>query len=77
MSIISPYLFTQIQRAVQALEPLRSGKQLISAGDLAILDVDWDKWHAQWVKRKRIFETCVSFWIKSSLSSPFSRHVHG
>ncbi|KIJ51533.1 hypothetical protein M422DRAFT_224227 [Sphaerobolus stellatus SS14] len=37
------------------LEPLRSGQPMITAEELAQLDVDWQKWRGEWVSRRKIF----------------------
>jgi len=41
------------------LQPLRSGAPLISAEELALVDTEWTKWRAEWIKRKKVFTT---FW---------------
>ncbi|KAI0039642.1 TBPIP-domain-containing protein [Auriscalpium vulgare] len=49
------------------LTPLRNGTPLISAADLALLDTDWLKLRAEWVRRKKVF---LNFWalVADSLS---------
>ncbi|KAF8893902.1 TBPIP-domain-containing protein [Infundibulicybe gibba] len=39
--------------------PLRSGAPPISPADLAQIDMDWIKWRAEWIRRKKVFMT---FW---------------
>ncbi|EIN14573.1 TBPIP-domain-containing protein [Punctularia strigosozonata HHB-11173 SS5] len=46
-----------IQRGLNVLAPLRSGMHLISADDIATVDVEWDKWRSEWLRRKQIFQT--------------------
>ncbi|KAI0073158.1 TBPIP-domain-containing protein [Panus rudis PR-1116 ss-1] len=48
-----------VTKALVRLEPLRSGSTLVSAEDLALLDAEWTKWRAEWVRRRKIFK---SFW---------------
>ncbi|EKM58740.1 uncharacterized protein PHACADRAFT_117860, partial [Phanerochaete carnosa HHB-10118-sp] len=50
---------TKIRKCTAHLEPLRSGSSLVSAEDLAQLDKDWTQWRAEWVRRKKVFNT---FW---------------
>ncbi|EPS94716.1 hypothetical protein FOMPIDRAFT_1133850 [Fomitopsis schrenkii] len=47
------------EQARKRLAPLRAGTPLVSAAELAQLDTDWTKWRAEWVRRKKIFNT---FW---------------
>lgn len=54
------HFLQQIQKVVGRLEPLRSGSTLVSAEDLALLDKDWEKWRAEWIRRRKIFRTYVS-----------------
>ncbi|OSX57542.1 hypothetical protein POSPLADRAFT_1156305 [Postia placenta MAD-698-R-SB12] len=61
---------TVVQRIRERLRPLRSGKTLVSATELAQLDADWTKWRAEWVRRKKIFTTCVLFWQLATDSLP-------
>ncbi|KAF8170311.1 TBPIP-domain-containing protein [Mycena galopus ATCC 62051] len=44
-----------IKKAETQLQPLRSGAPLISAKDLEQVEAEWEKWRAQWVRRKKIF----------------------
>ncbi|KAJ7209649.1 TBPIP-domain-containing protein, partial [Mycena pura] len=48
-----------IRKADAQLEPLRSGAPLISEADLEMVDADWLRWRAEWVRRKKIFN---DFW---------------
>ncbi|KZT00921.1 TBPIP-domain-containing protein [Laetiporus sulphureus 93-53] len=48
-----------VEKARGRLQPLRAGTPLVSAAELADLDADWTKWHAEWVRRKKIF---TNFW---------------
>jgi 26S proteasome regulatory subunit (ATPase 3-interacting protein) len=41
----------------ERLGPLRSGAPVLSATDLAALDSEWTKWRAEWVRRRKIFNT--------------------
>ncbi|KAI0787268.1 TBPIP-domain-containing protein [Fomes fomentarius] len=48
-----------IRKARTHLEPLRAGAVLVSAEETAQLDADWTRWRAEWVRRRKIFNT---FW---------------
>ncbi|TCD63405.1 hypothetical protein EIP91_005587 [Steccherinum ochraceum] len=48
-----------VKKLIARLEPLRSGAPPISAEDLAQLDAEWTKHRAEWVRRRKIFNT---FW---------------
>ncbi|KAG6331255.1 hypothetical protein ID866_7834 [Astraeus odoratus] len=48
-----------VRRLQESLAPLRSGKPLISNEDMAQIDADWEKWRAEWVRRRKVF---MSFW---------------
>ncbi|KAI0706960.1 TBPIP-domain-containing protein [Earliella scabrosa] len=50
---------TSIRKAQAHLEPLRAGTRLISAEETAQLDGEWTRWRAEWVRRRKIFNT---FW---------------
>jgi len=41
------------------LQPLRSGAPPMSTEDIAKVDAEWLKWRAEWVRRKKVFNT---FW---------------
>ncbi|KAF8070814.1 Tat binding protein 1-interacting protein-domain-containing protein [Lyophyllum atratum] len=41
------------------LQPLRSGAPLISEAELVLVNAEWTKWRAEWIKRKKVFTT---FW---------------
>lgn len=53
-----------VSKAIARLEPLRSGTTLVSTEDLALLDAEWTKWRAEWVRRRKIFNTYVSARVK-------------
>ncbi|KDQ58518.1 hypothetical protein JAAARDRAFT_155030 [Jaapia argillacea MUCL 33604] len=48
-----------ISTARKHLEPLRSGTPLISASELEMLGIQWNKWRNEWMRRKKVFMT---FW---------------
>ncbi|KAK7682597.1 hypothetical protein QCA50_014397 [Cerrena zonata] len=56
-----------VEKAIARLEPLRSGSTLVTAEDLAALDSEWTKWRAEWVRRKKIFNT---FWSLATDALP-------
>ncbi|KAG1725497.1 Tat binding protein 1-interacting protein-domain-containing protein [Suillus paluster] len=56
-----------IAQLTERLVPLRSGAPLISAEELAKVDVDWAKWRAEWARRRKIFMT---FWQLATDSLP-------
>ncbi|KAI0035379.1 TBPIP-domain-containing protein [Vararia minispora EC-137] len=43
------------------LEPLRSGAPLLTKAQLAELDTEWTCWHAEWLRRRKIFREHVLF----------------
>ncbi|KAF7965439.1 hypothetical protein HWV62_43517 [Athelia sp. TMB] len=49
----------ELTRQVGALEsrlaPMRSGAPLISVEELAKIDLEWVKWRAEWMKRKKVY----------------------
>ncbi|EIW84431.1 TBPIP-domain-containing protein [Coniophora puteana RWD-64-598 SS2] len=49
----------QISEATKHLEPLRSGAPPISEEEVAQLDTDWVKWRAEWVRRRKVFNSSV------------------
>ncbi|KAH9051926.1 TBPIP-domain-containing protein [Lactarius vividus] len=51
------------------IEPLRDGTPLVSTAELDTLDADWSRWHAEWVRRRKVF---YNFWalVSDSLSPP-------
>ncbi|OAX34742.1 TBPIP-domain-containing protein [Rhizopogon vinicolor AM-OR11-026] len=56
-----------IARHIERLVPLRSGAPLISAEELAKVNVDWRKWHTEWIRRRKVFMT---FWQLATDSLP-------
>lgn len=50
----------KIKQILARLDPLRSGAPLITPQELAQVDDDWVKWRAEWVRRKKVFNECVS-----------------
>ncbi|KAF9268748.1 TBPIP-domain-containing protein [Marasmius fiardii PR-910] len=48
-----------IEKRLALLQPLRSGTKLVSAENLAQVDADWMKWRAEWIRRRKIFMSCV------------------
>ncbi|KAF8058801.1 TBPIP-domain-containing protein [Lyophyllum atratum] len=36
------------------LQPLRSGAPLISEAELVLVNAEWTKWRAEWIKRKKV-----------------------
>ncbi|THH09990.1 hypothetical protein EW145_g1633 [Phellinidium pouzarii] len=44
-----------VERNLEYLTPLRTGASLISAEEIAQLDVDWTKWRKEWTNRRKIF----------------------
>ncbi|KAI6008667.1 TBPIP-domain-containing protein [Pisolithus marmoratus] len=56
------------QRLLESLAPLRTGKPMTSAEDMARIDADWVQWRSEWVRRRKIFNT---FWqIATDALSP-------
>ncbi|KAG2341901.1 TBPIP-domain-containing protein [Suillus weaverae] len=56
-----------IVQLTDRLIPLRSGAPLISAEELVKIDVDWAKWRAEWIRRRKVFMT---FWQLATDSLP-------
>jgi len=55
------------------LTPLRSGAPPISAEELDQVYADWTKWRAEWIRRRKIFNTYVfylflTFWRLDEIS---------
>ncbi|KAH6914243.1 Tat binding protein 1-interacting protein-domain-containing protein [Coprinopsis sp. MPI-PUGE-AT-0042] len=48
---------SEIALVSSRLEPLRSGAQPISAEELQKLQLDWEKWKAGWIRRRKVFQT--------------------
>ncbi|TFK23696.1 TBPIP-domain-containing protein [Coprinopsis marcescibilis] len=46
----------ELAQVQSSLEPLRSGSKPISAEDLQKLQADWEKWKAEWFRRRKIFQ---------------------
>jgi 26S proteasome regulatory subunit, ATPase 3, interacting protein len=44
----------------EALTPLRAGATALSEEELKALDRDWTKWRGEWVRRRKVFNACVS-----------------
>jgi 26S proteasome regulatory subunit (ATPase 3-interacting protein) len=57
LSAILVDLRAQKSAMEERLGPLRSGALVLSATDLAALDSEWTKWRAEWVRRRKIFNT--------------------
>ncbi|KAF9070819.1 TBPIP-domain-containing protein [Rhodocollybia butyracea] len=51
----------QITKRVVLLQPLRSGAPPMSTAEIAQIDADWVKWRAEWVQRKKIFNSSGIF----------------
>jgi 26S proteasome regulatory subunit (ATPase 3-interacting protein) len=49
----------KIEQVTKNLQPLRSGAPPISAEELAQIYAEWTKWRAEWVQRRKIFNTYV------------------
>jgi len=49
----------KIEQVTKNLQPLRSGAPPISSEELAQIYADWTKWRAEWVRRRKIFNTYV------------------
>ena len=60
----------QIKSKNAQLVDLRAGVPPISEQELAQLDVDWAKWKAEWVRRRKVYSTCVR-----ALYHPFPRDL--
>ncbi|KAI0749194.1 TBPIP-domain-containing protein [Daedaleopsis nitida] len=52
-------LTNSVRKAQTHLGPLRSGTPLVSAAETAQLDADWTTWRAEWLRRRKVFNT---FW---------------
>jgi 26S proteasome regulatory subunit, ATPase 3, interacting protein len=46
---------TKVAKLREHLEPLRAGTPLVSTTDLDVLDAEWAKWRAEWVRRRKVF----------------------
>ncbi|KAF8591155.1 TBPIP-domain-containing protein [Ramaria rubella] len=51
----------------QQLEPLRSGQTLVTAEELLQLDVEWQKWRALWVERRKVYNALCAIATEAML----------
>lgn len=57
----------KIEQVTKNLQPLRSGAPPISSEELAQIYADWTKWRAEWVRRRKIFNTYVDSALRTAL----------
>jgi len=51
----TPTVIKQVAKLREHLEPLRAGTPLVSTTELDVLDAEWVKWRAEWVRRRKVF----------------------
>lgn len=62
-------VLAKIEQVTKNLQPLRSGAPPISAEELAQIYADWTKWRAEWVRRRKVFNTYVDSALRADVIS--------
>jgi 26S proteasome regulatory subunit (ATPase 3-interacting protein) len=63
----------KIEQVTKNLQPLRSGAPPISAEKVAQIYADWTKWRAEWVRRRKIFNTYEDFALMMEVLCLYAR----